>query len=108
MSTDLIAYTQILLQAYLDLPDTPSRCSSFDQAVARKLFQQHIPLPSAKAALALASMRRRYRSADALPLPPIRSLAYFLPVIEEVRSAPPDYWDYCWNRFLSLQKALAL
>jgi len=108
MSIELIAYTQTLLQAYLDLPDTPSRCSSFDCTVARKLFQQHIPLSSAKAALALASMRRCYRSSDALPLPPIRSLAYFLPVIEELRAAPPDYWDYCWNRFLSLQKALPL
>ena len=108
MSTELTAYTQTLLQAYLDLPDTPSRCSSFDRTVARKLFQQQIPLPSVKAALALASMRRCNRPPNALPLPPIRSLAYFLPVIEELRAAPQDYWDYCWNRFLSLQKALAL
>ena len=36
-------------------------------------------------ALVLAAARRLLRPAEALPLKMVRSLAYFLPVIEEVR-----------------------
>jgi len=106
MPNELQIYSHTLLQAYLALPDTPQRCSSFDRAVAQKLFQQQISLPCVKAAFALASLRRSNRSPDALPLPPIRSLAYFLPVIEELRAAPPVYWDYCCHRFQLGQHSL--
>ena len=49
-----------------------------------------IPLTTAETALLLASLRRAARRPDALPLGPIRSLHYFLPVIEELlaQSAP--------------------
>lgn len=36
-------------------------------------------------ALLLAAARRLFRPPDALPLPTIRSLAYFLPVLEELQ-----------------------
>ena len=44
----------------------------------------------------LASLRRLIRPAGIAPLSPIRSLAYFQPVIEELRTQPlPDgYPDY--------------
>jgi hypothetical protein len=47
-------------------------------------------------ALVLAATRRLIRPADAPPLGAIRSLAYFLPVIEEVLELriSPDYFDY--------------
>ena len=47
-------------------------------------------------ALVLAATRRLIRPADALPLGTIRSLAYFLPVIEEVLKlrVSPDYFQY--------------
>ena len=47
-------------------------------------------------ALLLAAMRRLMRPADAPPLGRIRSLAYFLPVIEEVLGlrVSPQYFDY--------------
>jgi hypothetical protein len=106
MPTELQIYTQTLLQVYLALADTPDRYSSFDRTLAQKLFQQQVSLPWVKAAFALASLRRHNRPSDALPLPPIRSLAYFLPVIEELRTAPHMYWDYCWNCFQSGQRNL--
>jgi hypothetical protein len=41
--------------------------------------------------LLLGSLRRLHRSKDLPPLPKIRSLAYFLPVIEELQLQPlPD------------------
>ena len=43
-----------------------------------------IPLTTVETALLLASLRRANRRPDALPLGPIRSLHYFLPVIEEL------------------------
>jgi len=40
------------------------------------------------------------RLADAPPLSPVRSLAYFLPVIEEVLElrVSPDYFEYLRHR----------
>jgi len=44
-----------------------------------------------EAAFLLASARRAARRPDAMPLGPIRSLHYFLPVIEELLANPvPD------------------
>ena len=47
-------------------------------------------------ALVLAAVRRLIRRADAPPLGTIRSLAYFLPVIEEVLGlhVNPDYFQH--------------
>ena len=44
----------------------------------------------------LASLRRLIRPAELPPLPPIRSLAYFQPVIEEllVHPVPDNYGNY--------------
>jgi len=52
--------------------------------------------PLVESALLLATLRRLARSAELPPLPKIRSLAYFLPVIEELQQQPlPNgYLDY--------------
>jgi hypothetical protein len=49
-----------------------------------------------EAAIILATARRVLRPPDYPPLAPIRSLHYFLPVIDEITAAPlaPDYVDY--------------
>jgi hypothetical protein len=54
------------------------------------------PLPVVESALRLASLRRLVRPADGPPLSPIRSLAYFHPVIDELLSHPPsdNYLEY--------------
>jgi len=64
--------------------------------LARKLHEQGIPLSLVEAALLLASLRRLFRPHDLPALPPIRSLAYFQPVITELQQDPlPDgYLDY--------------
>ena len=50
-----------------------------------------IPLTTVETAFLLASLRRAARRPDAIPLGPIRSLHYFLPVIEELlRTRPPS------------------
>lgn len=95
-SANAAVYAASVLSLYVDLPDTPLRASVLDQRLVRRLFEDGVPLALVETALLLASLRRLARPADALPLPRIRSLAYFTPVIEELRAHPvPDgYLEY--------------
>jgi hypothetical protein len=86
--TDLETYRQTLIDLYLRLPDTPRRLSRFDLRLVRQLWERQIPLTTAETAFLLASSRRAVRRPDAMPLGPIRSLHYFLPVIEELLATP--------------------
>ena len=63
---------------------------------ARRFYHDGIPLPVVESALLLASLCRIARPADADSLPPIRSLAYFRPVIDELlnQPLPEGYLDY--------------
>ena len=90
------AFIAQVLTLYLDLPDTPLRPSPADQSLARKLFVETVQLPLIESALLLGTLRRLSRTPGLPPLPKIRALAYFLPVIEELKLQPlPDgYLDY--------------
>jgi hypothetical protein len=96
MDNDAQHYVQTLLDLYLALPETPTRVSRFDRRLALELFQRAVPHSTVEAAFLLASARRIYRPPDAPALGPIRSLHYFLPVIEEIshRPLPNDYIRY--------------
>jgi hypothetical protein len=83
------SYTRAILQLYLELPDTPSRARPHDRRLAQQLNDQGLDLALIETALLLATARRTERSPSAAPLGPIRSLSYFLPVIEELRRNPP-------------------
>ena len=84
-------YTATVLNLYVDLPDTPLRASIQDQRLAQRLFETGVSLSVVEAALLLASLRRLCRPVDVPPLPRVRSLAYFQPVIEELQANPiPD------------------
>lgn len=93
MSNDLESYRQTLLDLYLRLPDTPCRVSRYDVHLVRQLWERDIPLTTAETALLLASVRRTTRRPAAIPLGPIRSLHYFLPVIEELLHTPLPHGD---------------
>ncbi len=88
MLTDLDAYRQTLIDLYLRLPDTPRRLSRFDLRLVRQLWERQIPLTIVETAFLLASARRAARHPDAMPLGPIRSLHYFVPIIEELLHTP--------------------
>jgi hypothetical protein len=89
-------YSRTVLTLYVDLPDTPLRASLQDQRLAQRLFDTGIPLSLVETALLLGSLRRLCRPSDVRPLPRIRSLAYFQPVIEELQEhpVPNGYLDY--------------
>jgi len=93
MPHDLENYRQTLLDLYLRLPDTPCRVSRHDGRFVHQLWERGVPLRTAETALLLASVRRAARRPDAIPLGPIRSLHYFLPVIEELLHTPFQHGD---------------
>ncbi len=90
------AYVAAVVTLYMDMPDTPLRISASDQWLARHFYQDGVPLETVETALLLASLRRLIRPADSPRLTPIRSLAYFRPVIEELQEnpAPEHYREY--------------
>ena len=77
------------------------RCSRYDRAIARRLCAQGTPLVIALAAIQLAAARLESREQRLPPLPPPRSLAYLLPVIEELRNVDPGYLAYLSYRLVS-------
>jgi hypothetical protein len=89
-------YPAMVIALYLKQPDTPIRASQADQTLACRLDKDGVRLETVEAALLLGSLRRLLRPKDAAPLSPIRSLAYFLPVIEELiqNPSPGNYLDY--------------
>jgi hypothetical protein len=87
-TSDPALYVAAVLTLYVDLPDTPLRASVPDQRQARLWFDCGVPLAVVETALLLACLRRSVRPAEVPPLPRIRSLAYFQPIIEELREHP--------------------
>jgi hypothetical protein len=81
-------YVRRLLEAYVAMPETPARWHSTDRRIAQELFDRGIPLNLVEVAFVLGSARRLGRDPK-LIVPPIRCLAYFLRVIEEVLAEPP-------------------
>ncbi len=81
-------YVATVLNIYLQMPDTPLRTNPNDRERASELFRRQVPAEVVESALLLGSLRRITRSPESPPLQPIRSLAYFLPVVEELLAAP--------------------
>ena len=85
-----------VLGAYRKTPGTMGTVRRPDRVLAVQLFQRGISVSVIENAFVLAATRRLIRPADAPPLGSIRSLAYFLPVIEEVLGlrVSPEYFQY--------------
>ena len=89
-------YVQKVLEAYQHTPGTSGQVRPPDRLLALELQQRGIPLPIVENALMLAAARRIFRPAEAPPLTTVRSLAYFVPVIDELLATPIDenYFQY--------------
>lgn len=96
MTEDL--YVRRLLEAYRELPDGSGRVRAADRRLAVRLFRELVPLELVTAAFRLALARRHARPPGEPPLGTIRSLHYFLPVLDEVRGLDPGYLDYVVQR----------
>jgi len=89
-------YMRRVLDAYCQTPGTVGRVRRADRLLAAQLYQRGVSALAIENALTLAAARRLIRPEEAPPLGTIRSLAYFLPVIEEVLHLPvhPEYFRY--------------
>jgi len=89
-------YTRQVLEAYRKTPGTMGTVRRADRLLAAQLYQRGLSLKVIENALVLAATRRLIRPPEAPPLGTIRSLAYFLPVMEEVMALriSPHYFDY--------------
>ena len=89
-------YIHQVLSAYHQTPGTVGTIRRPDRLLAAQLYARQVPLPAVQNALVLAASRQLLRPTDAPPLGTIRSLAYFLPVIEEVLAmrVSPDYFKH--------------
>ena len=103
-----LAYVAAVLNLYLDLPDTPLRYTTQDQSFAQRLQRNGVPLSLVEAALSLATLRRLTRPIGLPPLSPVRSLAYFQPVIEELQQQPfsDGYLLYLRRKLHSVSNAI--
>jgi hypothetical protein len=90
------SYIKRALELYRCVPGTLGRVRREDRLLAADLHDRGIPLSTLETAFVLAAARRCLRSPGAHPLAPVRSMHYFLPVIEEMLVNPPaaEYLAY--------------
>lgn len=88
------AYVRAIRNLYTQLPQTSQRFSRSDRRLALDLYQRQVPFDTVRSALFLAIANRLYREGP--PLPTIRSLHYFAPVIDEIllQPLPRGYVQY--------------
>ena len=101
---DQSEYVRRVLEAYRATPGACGVIRRPDRLLAAQLYERGVPLMAVENALVLAAVRRMIRPDGALPLAPIRSLAYFLPVIDEVLATDvsPGYYQHVRNKLQRL------
>ncbi len=89
-------YVRRILAAYCRTPGTTGVIRRNDRLLAADLYARGVSATIVENALVLAASRRIFRSPDAAPLLPIRSLHYLIPVIDEVNHLhiSQDYFRY--------------
>jgi hypothetical protein len=92
-------YVGTLLDRYRQLPGTLQRVLRDDRRTALSLYHRRVTVDVVDNAFVVALARRAF-GANPDQLPAIRTLRYFLPVIQEVELQPPDpaYLDYLRHR----------
>ena len=73
-----------------DLPEPRPGLRPTDRRLTLDLHRKGVPIEIFRAAIRLATLRRLTRDPDLPPLAPVRSLYYFLPVLDELLRTPPD------------------
>jgi hypothetical protein len=97
-------YISVVLDSYTALPETPARPRPADRKLAGEWQRSGIMLEVVECALVLGQLRRLARPPEYPELAPIRSLYYFVPVIEEVmqKPLPEGYVEYMKSKLQKL------
>jgi hypothetical protein len=96
-----VRYAARVLERFRTLPGTLPRTLRQDRNLALRLFDRGVPIQKIEDAFVLALARRTFRSTEE-PIEPIRSLHYFLPVLQELELEPPlpEYLAYLRARLV--------
>lgn len=93
-------YVRQVLDCYRRTPGTVGHVRQADRRMAIELYKRGIPLSVIETALILATARRILRPPESPALATVRSIHYFLPVIDEILKKPlcPDYVQYLQSK----------
>lgn len=99
-------FVRRVLDAYRRTPGTTGHIRPADRRLARELHARGVSIQTVDDALLLASVRRFARPLPSGSPPLVRSLAYFLPLVEELLAATIDD---SYRRYLAgvLERALS-
>jgi len=81
-------YVRKVLSLYRSTPGVLGHVRKADRTLAGQLYEQRIPLYVVADALDVAAARRVRHNAFSTPLPPIRSLHYFVGIVHELLERP--------------------
>jgi hypothetical protein len=100
-------FVRQVLNAYRHTPTTAGRINRPDRLLAVKLYRRGISLTVVENALVLGALRRLYRDPEAPTLPLVRSLHYFVPIIEEVLALniSTQYFEYLRYKIETLEES---
>ena len=99
-------FVRTVLDLYRRAPGTTGRIRPADRRLARDLYGRGVCVRTVHDALLLASARRFARPMTSHPPATARSLAYFLPVVDELLAAPIDD-SYRRHLTRALERALS-
>ncbi|MGZ5445929.1 MAG: hypothetical protein ACXW5U_27120 [Thermoanaerobaculia bacterium] len=95
-------YIQRVLELYRLMPGTSGHIRRSDRQLAGNFHDRGVSFDIVGAAMLLAAARRTFRSGH--PLPPISSLHYIRPLIDELLldHPPPEYVRYLYCKLFPL------
>ena len=107
-SAETAAYVNDVIAAYRCAPGARGVARAADRRFATDLARRAVPRDAVLAAILLATARRVLRHPAATPLPPISSLHYFAPIVDEILETPLDldYVEHLRNRLKPIAPAL--
>ena len=83
-------YVSGVLSQYCRLSSTSGMVCRRDRRTAVGLFEAGVPVAAVEAAFTVETVRRSLRSPYAPPLGLIQSFRYFVPIVNQVLTNPPD------------------
>ena len=102
------AYVAAIRAALDNLPEPHGGFRPDDRRLAIELYRRGVPIEIFRAAIRLAALCRLLRDPALPQLAPVRSLHYYLPVLDELLRTPPDpaWLDYLAARLARLSPRL--
>jgi hypothetical protein len=90
------AFVEEVKKLFLEVVPEVTSLTAADHRLACRWFSQRIPLPLLEKAFLLGSARKQVTRINRKGDPPIRSLHYFPPLLEEVRQLEvgENYWNH--------------